>query len=236
MTFKYGEQTILDNLSFSIQRGEHIALVGPSGGGKTTICSLLPRFYDPSHGEITLNGQNIKDYTLTSLRKQIGIVQQDVFLFSGTLKENIAYGNLEATDEEIIWAVEQARLRAFVDTLPEGINTIVGERGTKLSGGQKQRVSIARMFLKNPPIIILDEATSALDVETENRIQAAFKRLSEGRTTLTIAHRLSTIRDVDRILFIENGRIVESGSHDDLIAQQGKYYRLQQAQYAQVMS
>lgn len=236
VTFKYGEQTILDNLSFSIQRGEHIALVGPSGGGKTTICSLLPRFYDPSHGKITLNGHNIKDYTLASLRKQIGIVQQDVFLFSGTLKENIAYGNLEATDEEIMWAVEQAQLKAFVDTLPEGINTIVGERGTKLSGGQKQRVSIARMFLKNPPIIILDEATSALDVETENRIQAAFKRLSEGRTTLTIAHRLSTIRDVDRILFIENGRIVESGSHDDLIAQQGKYYRLQQAQYAQVMS
>lgn len=235
VTFKYGDKVILDNLSFSIYQGEKIALVGPSGGGKTTICSLLPRFYDPYSGQVTINAQDIKDFTLESLRKQIGVVQQDVFLFSGTLKENIAYGNLEATDEEIMRAVEQAQLKTFIDSLPDGINTIVGERGTKLSGGQKQRVSIARMFLKNPPIIILDEATSALDVETENRIQAAFKELSVGRTTLTIAHRLSTIRDVDRILYIEDGRIVESGSHDELIQKQGKYYQLQQAQYEQVL-
>lgn len=235
VTFKYGDKVILDNLSFSIYQGEKIALVGPSGGGKTTICSLLPRFYDPYSGQVTINAQDIKDFTIESLRKQIGVVQQDVFLFSGTLKENIAYGNLEATDEEIMRAVEQAQLKTFIDTLPDGINTIVGERGTKLSGGQKQRVSIARMFLKNPPIIILDEATSALDVETENRIQAAFKELSVGRTTLTIAHRLSTIRDVDRILYIEDGRIVESGSHDELISKQGKYYQLQQAQYEQVL-
>ncbi|UTH14088.1 ABC transporter ATP-binding protein [Macrococcus equipercicus] len=235
VTFKYDDEVILDHLSFSVRRGEKIALVGPSGGGKTTICSLLPRFYDPYSGAVTINGRDTRDYTLESLRRQIGVVQQDVFLFSGTLRDNIAYGNLTATDEEIMRAVEQAQLKSFIDTLPQGIHTIVGERGTKLSGGQKQRVSIARMFLKNPPIIILDEATSALDVETENRIQAAFKQLSEGRTTLTIAHRLSTIRDVDRIFFIEDGRIVEEGSHEALLEKKGKYYALQQAQYEQVL-
>lgn len=235
VTFKYGDKVILDNLSFTIHRGEKIALVGPSGGGKTTICSMLPRFYDPAHGRITINNQDIKNITLESLRSKIGLVQQDVFLFSGTLRENIAYGNLDATDEEVNAAIDKAQLREFIDTLPEGMHTIVGERGTKLSGGQKQRVSIARMFLKNPEIIILDEATSALDVETENRIQSAFKHLSEGRTTLTIAHRLSTIRDVDRIFYIEDGQIVEMGSHDELIEKRGKYYRLQQAQYAQVL-
>ncbi|TDL95604.1 ABC transporter ATP-binding protein [Macrococcus brunensis] len=231
VTFKYGDKTILDDLSFTVNEGEKVALVGPSGGGKTTLCSLLPRFYDPINGRITINGDDIRDYTLESLRQQIGIVQQDVFLFSGTLRENVAYGDMTATEEEIMWAIDKAQLKSFVDGLPHGIDTIVGERGTKLSGGQKQRVSIARMFLKNPKVIILDEATSALDVETENRIQAAFKELSEGRTTLTIAHRLSTIRDADRILYIEDGRIAESGSHDELMARRGKYYQLQLAQH-----
>lgn len=235
VTFKYGDKTILDDLSFTINRGEKIALVGPSGGGKTTICSMLPRFYDPVDGRIAINNVDIKQMTLESLRSKIGLVQQDVFLFSGTLRDNIAYGNLEATDEEIMDAITKAQLKPFIDKLPEGIHTIVGERGTKLSGGQKQRVSIARMFLKNPEIIILDEATSALDVETENRIQSAFKQLSEGRTTLTIAHRLSTIRDVDRIFYIEDGHIAEMGSHEELINLKGRYYKLQQAQYAQVL-
>lgn len=235
VTFKYGDKKILDDLSFTIHQGEKIALVGPSGGGKTTICSMLPRFYDPVDGRITINQVDIKGMSLHSLRSKIGLVQQDVFLFGGTLRDNIAYGKLDATDGEIMAAVEKAQLKPLVESLPDGIHTIVGERGTKLSGGQKQRVSIARMFLKNPEIIILDEATSALDVETENRIQAAFKQLSEGRTTLTIAHRLSTIRDVDRIFYIEEGQIVEMGSHEELIAKKGRYYQLQQAQFAQVL-
>ncbi len=195
---------------------------------------MLPRFYDPASGEIRINGRNINGYTLSSLRQQIGIVQQDVFMFAATLRENIKYGNMEATDADIMEAVEHAQLKEFVDGLPHGLDTLVGERGTKLSGGQKQRVSIARMFLKNPPIIILDEATSALDVETENKIQAAFKKLSEGRTSLIIAHRLSTIRDVDRILYIENGTISESGSHDDLMARGGRYYQLYMSQFEQI--
>ncbi len=234
VTFKYGDKVVLDQLSFTVSQGEKIALVGPSGGGKTTICSMLPRFYDPASGEIRINGRNINRYTLSSLRQQIGIVQQDVFMFAATLRENIKYGNMEATDADIMEAVEHAQLKEFVDGLPHGLDTLVGERGTKLSGGQKQRVSIARMFLKNPPIIILDEATSALDVETENKIQAAFKKLSEGRTSLIIAHRLSTIRDVDRILYIENGTISESGSHDDLMARGGRYYQLYMSQFEQI--
>ncbi len=234
VTFKYGDKVVLDQLSFTVSQGEKIALVGPSGGGKTTICSMLPRFYDPASGEIRINGRNINGYTLSSLRQQIGIVQQDVFMFAATLRENIKYGNMEATDADIMEAVEHAQLKEFVDGLPHGLDTLVGERGTKLSGGQKQRVSIARMFLKNPPIIILDEATSALDVETENKIQAAFKKLSEGRTSLIIAHRLSTIRDVDRILYIENGTISESGSHDDLMARGGRYYQLYMSQFEQI--
>lgn len=234
VTFKYGDKIVLDQLSFTVSQGEKIALVGPSGGGKTTICSMLPRFYDPASGEIRINGRNINRYTLSSLRQQIGIVQQDVFMFAATLRENIKYGNMEATDADIMEAVEHAQLKEFVDGLPHGLDTLVGERGTKLSGGQKQRVSIARMFLKNPPIIILDEATSALDVETENKIQAAFKKLSEGRTSLIIAHRLSTIRDVDRILYIENGAISESGSHDDLMARGGRYYQLYMSQFEQI--
>ncbi len=234
VTFKYGDKIVLDQLSFTVSQGEKIALVGPSGGGKTTICSMLPRFYDPASGEIRINGRNISRYTLSSLRQQIGIVQQDVFMFAATLRENIKYGNMEATDADIMEAVEHAQLKEFVDGLPHGLDTLVGERGTKLSGGQKQRVSIARMFLKNPPIIILDEATSALDVETENKIQAAFKKLSEGRTSLIIAHRLSTIRDVDRILYIENGTISESGSHDDLMARGGRYYQLYMSQFEQI--
>ncbi len=234
VSFKYGEKLVLDQLSIKIEQGEKIALVGPSGGGKTTICSLLPRFYDPIEGAVKINNKNIKSYTLESLRKQIGVVQQDVFLFGGTLRDNIIYGNLNATEVEINEAVDQAQLRSFVDELPAGLDTVVGERGTKLSGGQKQRISIARMFLKNPPIIILDEATSALDVETENKIQSAFKNLSQGRTSLIIAHRLSTIRHVDRIVFIEQGQIKEMGSHDELMAQGGKYKDLYMSQFEQL--
>ncbi|WP_369964323.1 ABC transporter ATP-binding protein [Mammaliicoccus lentus] len=234
VSFKYGEKLVLDQLSIKIEQGEKIALVGPSGGGKTTICSLLPRFYDPIEGAVKINNKNIKSYTLESLRKQIGVVQQDVFLFGGTLRDNIIYGNLNATEVEINEAVDQAQLRLFVDELPAGLDTVVGERGTKLSGGQKQRISIARMFLKNPPIIILDEATSALDVETENKIQSAFKNLSQGRTSLIIAHRLSTIRHVDRIVFIEQGQIKEMGSHDELMAQGGKYKDLYMSQFEQL--
>lgn len=234
VSFKYSEKLILNQLSIKIEQGEKVALVGPSGGGKTTICSLLPRFYDPLQGKIKINNRDIKSYKLESLRKQIGVVQQDVFLFGGTLRDNIIYGNLNATEEEINYAVDQAQLRTFVDELPEGLDTVVGERGTKLSGGQKQRISIARMFLKNPPIIILDEATSALDVETENKIQSAFKNLSRGRTSLIIAHRLSTIRHVDRIVYIEQGQIQEMGSHDELMDKGGKYKDLYMSQFEQI--
>ncbi len=207
--------------------------MGPSGAGKTTLCSLLPRFYEVTNGEIAIDGVNIKDMKLASLRSQIGIVQQDVFLFSGTIRENIMYGKLDATEEEILEAAKQAQLESFIETQPEGIDTVIGERGVKLSGGQKQRLSIARMFLKNPPILILDEATSALDTETEVAIQKALTRLSEGRTTLVIAHRLATIKNADRIVVVTPDGIVEQGSHDELIEKDGSYKRLYEAQFGQ---
>ncbi|MFP5163249.1 ABC transporter ATP-binding protein [Staphylococcus equorum] len=234
VTFGYGETPILKKLNLDIQHGEKIALVGPSGSGKTTISSLLPRFYEVDDGDILINGQSIKSIQLASLRAEIGVVQQDVFLFSGTLRDNIVYGHLEA-DETAIWdAVRNAQLETFIEDLPFGLDTLVGERGTKLSGGQKQRISIARMFLKDPFIIILDEATSALDIETENKIQLAFKKLSENRTSLIIAHRLSTIKDVDRIIFIKDGEILEEGSHEVLMQQDGHYKQLYLSQFNEV--
>jgi ATP-binding cassette subfamily B protein len=224
---------IFDGLDLSIGAGETIAFVGPSGAGKTTICSLLPRFYEVASGAITIDGIDIRDMTLRSLRSNIGIVQQDVFLFAGTIRENIAYGKLEASEAEIHDAARRARLDDVIDNLADGLDTVIGERGVKLSGGQKQRLAIARIFLKNPPILILDEATSALDTETERAIQHSLAELSAGRTTLVIAHRLATIASADRILVVDEGRIVESGSHAELIARKnGRYRSLQAAQTA----
>ncbi len=222
---------IFDGLDLSVKAGETIAFVGPSGAGKTTICSLLPRFYEVTGGTIAIDGTDIRDMTLKSLRSNIGIVQQDVFLFAGTIRENIAYGRLEASEAEIVEAARRARLDDVIASLPDGFDTIIGERGVKLSGGQKQRLAIARIFLKNPPILILDEATSALDTETERAIQQSLAELSAGRTTLVIAHRLATIANADRILVVDEGRIVESGSHAELIARKnGRYRNLQAAQ------
>jgi ATP-binding cassette, subfamily B, bacterial len=226
------ERSILKGLDLTIRAGETIAFVGPSGAGKTTICSLLPRFYEVDGGAITIDGIDIRDMTLRSLRSQIGIVQQDVFLFAGTIRENIAYGRLEATESEILEAARRARLDEVIASLPAGLNTIIGERGVKLSGGQKQRLAIARIFLKNPPILILDEATSALDTETERAIQQALAELSEGRTTLVIAHRLATIVNADRIAVIDRGVIAEQGDHKELLAANGIYKRLSEAQFA----
>lgn len=231
VTFGYDPaKPILNNIDLSIRAGETVAFVGPSGAGKTTICSLLPRFYELDGGRITIDGIDIRDINLDSLRRHIGIVQQDVFLFSGTVKENIAYGNLNATDEEIWKAAERASLAEVIRSMPEGMDTVIGERGVKLSGGQKQRLSIARMFLKNPPILILDEATSALDTETEAAIQQALTELSQGRTTLVIAHRLTTIRNADRIMVVNEQGIAEEGMHQELIAAGGIYSRLHLAQ------
>src|SRR5699024_2425881 len=234
VTFGYGETPILNQLSLEIQQGEKIALVGPSGSGKTTISALLPRFYEVDDGDILINGQSIKTIQLASLRSEIGVVQQDVFLFSSTLREYILYGHLEADDTAVWNAIRNAQLETFVKDLPFGLDTIVGERVTKLSGCQKQRISIARMFLKVPSIIILDEATSALDIETENKIQMAFKKLSEHRTSLIIAHRLSTIKDVDRIIFIKDGQILEEGSHEALMQHEGPYKQLYLSQFTDV--
>ncbi|MFL5203513.1 MAG: ABC transporter ATP-binding protein [Microvirga sp.] len=225
-------RSILKGLDLTIRAGETIAFVGPSGAGKTTICSLLPRFYEVDGGAITIDGIDIRDMTLRSLRSQIGIVQQDVFLFAGTIRENIAYGRLEATEGEILEAARRARLGEVIASLPAGLDTIIGERGVKLSGGQKQRLAIARIFLKNPPILILDEATSALDTETERAIQQALAELSKGRTTLVIAHRLATIVNADRIAVIDRGVIVEQGDHKELLAANGIYKRLSEAQFA----
>jgi ATP-binding cassette subfamily B protein len=226
------ERSILKGLDLTIHAGETIAFVGPSGAGKTTICSLLPRFYEVDGGAITIDGIDIRDMALRSLRSQIGIVQQDVFLFAGTIRENIAYGRLEATESEILEAARRARLDEVIASLPAGLDTIIGERGVKLSGGQKQRLAIARIFLKNPPILILDEATSALDTETERAIQQALAELSKGRTTLVIAHRLATIVNADRIAVIDRGVIVEQGDHKELLAANGIYKRLSEAQFA----
>ena len=231
VTFRYNDdEPVLSDISFSIPAGRSIALVGPSGGGKTTICSLLPRFYELTGGKITIDGEDIKEFTLQSLRKNIGIVQQDVYLFCGTVRENIAYGKPDASDEEIIEAAKNANIHDFIMSLPDGYDTFVGERGTRLSGGQKQRISIARVFLKNPPILILDEATSALDNESERHIQKSLEELSKNRTTITIAHRLSTIRGADEIIVITENGIAERGSHDELMKIDGiyaKYYRMQ---------
>jgi ATP-binding cassette subfamily B protein len=226
------ERSILHGLDLTIRAGETIAFVGPSGAGKTTICSLLPRFYEVDSGAITVDGIDIRDMTLRSLRSQIGIVQQDVFLFAGTIRENIAYGRLEATEADIQEAAHRARLDEVIASLPAGFDTIIGERGVKLSGGQKQRLAIARIFLRNPPILILDEATSALDTETERAIQQALAELSKGRTTLVIAHRLATIVNADRIAVIDHGVIAEQGNHKELLAANGIYKRLSEAQFA----
>lgn len=231
VSFSYeDDEVVLDRVSFEIEAGKSVALVGPSGGGKTTICSLLPRFYDVSGGRISIGGQDIRNITLQSLRSSIGIVQQDVYLFGGTVRENIAYGKPEATMDEIIEAAKKANIHNFIMELPDGYDTFVGERGTRLSGGQKQRISIARVFLKNPPILILDEATSALDNESERHIQKSLEALSKNRTTVTIAHRLSTIKHADEILVIDEHTIKERGSHRELLKQNGiyaKYYKMQ---------
>jgi ATP-binding cassette, subfamily B, bacterial len=217
---------ILTGINLTIQAGETVAYVGPSGAGKTTLLALLPRFYEPSEGRITIDGLPLHKMRLNSLRRQIGLVSQDVFLFGGTLRENIAYGRLGSTEAELRDAAEKAQLAEMIAALPDGLDTVVGERGVMLSGGQKQRVAIARAFLKNPPILILDEATSALDSQTEREIQAALDALSLGRTTLVIAHRLGTIRNADRIVVMDQGRIVEAGTHADLVSQGGIYARL----------
>ena len=219
-------EPVLSHVSFSIPAGRSIALVGPSGGGKTTICSLLPRFYDVTHGRIAIDGQDIRKTTLKSLRSSIGLVQQEVYLFGGTIRENIAYGKPGATDEEIIAAARLAGADGFVRELKDGYDTYVGERGVKLSGGQKQRISIARVFLKNPPILLLDEATSALDNESEILVGQSLDKLAKGRTTLTIAHRLTTIKNADRILVLGKSGIEEEGRHEELLAKKGIYYRL----------
>ncbi len=232
VSFGYEKQDkILNEISLTIQPGETVAFVGPSGAGKTTLCSLLPRFYEVEAGEIMIDGHNIQDVKLNSLRSQIGIVQQDVFLFSGTIRENIAYGKLDASDEEIMSAAEKAQLTDFLKSQPNGLETVIGERGVKLSGGQKQRLAIARMFLKNPPILILDEATSALDTETEVAIQKSLMELSKGRTTLVIAHRLATIKNADRIMVVTKEGIAEEGSHHELLESEGIYSRLHYAQF-----
>ncbi|MGB3160181.1 MAG: ABC transporter ATP-binding protein [Carnobacterium sp.] len=222
---------VLDHINLSVTAGETIAFVGPSGAGKTTICNLLPRFYEINEGDILIDGINIQDVTMESLRKQIGIVQQDVFLFPGSLRENILYGKLDASEDEVNEAVRLAHLEQVVLEMPEGLDTIIGERGVKLSGGQKQRVSIARMFLKNPAILILDEATSALDTETEQAIQDSLNSLSVGRTTLVIAHRLATIKHATRIIVVNETGIAEEGSHQELMALNGSYRRLYEAQF-----
>ena len=231
VSFHYdASNAVLDDVSFHLEPGKTLALVGPSGGGKTTICHLIPRFYFLEEGHIYIDNIDINDYTLRSLRDKIGIVQQDVFLFGGTIKDNILYGRPDATDEEILEAAKKANILDFINTLPKGWDTEIGERGVRLSGGQKQRLSIARLFLKNPPILILDEATSALDNTTEMLIQKSLQELAKGRTCLIVAHRLSTIKNADEIAVISKGKIMEMGTHDDLLKLKGIYadlYRLQ---------
>ncbi|SMP36166.1 ATP-binding cassette, subfamily B [Laceyella tengchongensis] len=232
VSFGYeADAPVLKSINLTIRAGETVAFVGASGAGKTTLCSLLPRFYEVDQGRITIDGMDIRQITLASLRRQIGIVQQDVFLFAGTIRENILYGQLHASEEEVWEAARRAQLDEWIRSLPEGMDTVIGERGVKLSGGQKQRLSIARIFLKNPPILILDEATSALDTETEAAIQKSLSELSAGRTTLVIAHRLATIKHADRIVVMTPNGIAEEGRYEELMARQGHYHRLHQAQF-----
>jgi ATP-binding cassette subfamily B protein len=226
VTFGYDENSVLSDINLKVEKGSSVALVGPSGGGKTTMCSLIPRFYELNSGDILIDGKSIKDITLKSLRENIGIVQQDVYLFSGSVMENISYGKPGASFEEIKKAAEMAGAAEFIEKLPQGYDTYVGERGVKLSGGQKQRISIARVFLKNPPILILDEATSALDNESEKIVQESLERLAKGRTTFTIAHRLTTVQNAAEILVLTADGIVERGTHSELLEKKGIYYNL----------
>ena len=228
VTFSYNDEgrDVLEKVSFTVKEGENVAVVGPSGGGKTTMCSLLSRFYDVSGGEILIDGKNIKDMKLSSLRNIIGTVQQEVYMFSGTVRENIIYGKPDATDEEMIQAAKLAGAHDFISKLSDGYDTFIGERGTMLSGGQKQRISIARVFLKNPPVLVLDEATSALDNESEEIIKKSLESLSKGRTTFTVAHRLTTVKNADRIFVLTEKGIEEEGSHEELISRGGIYARL----------
>ena len=231
VSFSYDDGTpVLDDVSLTIHPGEFFALVGPSGGGKTTLCSLLPRFYGVSSGRVMVDGINVADVTQESLRRNIGIIQQDVFMFAGTVRENIRYGRPDATDEEVVEAAVRAEIHSEIMEMPDGYDTYIGERGAMLSGGQKQRISIARVFLKNPPVLIMDEATSALDSVTEQRIQKSLEELSRGRTSIVIAHRLSTIRNADCIAVIEGSHIVEQGTRDELMAKNGAYAALERAQ------
>ena len=228
VSFQYDQesQTVLSHINLTVQAGSNIAIVGPSGSGKTTLCSLIPRFYDVTEGCIKIDGTDIKKVTQHSLRSNIGVVAQDVYMFSGTVRENIAYGNPGASFEQIVEAAKLAGADEFIKSLPDGYNTYVGEHGTKLSGGQKQRISIARVFLKNPPILIFDEATSALDNESERIVQQSLDLLAKGRTTFIIAHRLSTIRNADLILVLTEKGIEEIGTHTELLAKKGVYYKL----------
>ena len=235
VTFSYDHSSkVINNINLNIKAGEIIAFVGPTGAGKTTICNLIPRFYDVQKGAIYIDGIDIKNITLESLRRNIGIVQQDVFIFSENVHDNIAYGRIDATEEEIIAAAKASEAHEFITSLPDGYDTNIGERGVKLSGGQKQRISIARIFLKNPPILILDEATSSLDNETEKKIQRALNSLSKNRTTLIIAHRLATVQKADRIVVLTENGIVEQGKHEDLLSKKGVYYDLYQAQFTDI--
>ena len=236
VSFSYNNEgkKVLKDIDIDIEPGKTVALVGPSGAGKTTLCHLIPRFYDIDKGVILIDGIDIRDVKLASLRKNIGIVQQDVFLFTGTIKENIAYGDPTKSHEEIVEAAKKARIHDFIMSLPEGYESYIGEKGVKLSGGQKQRLSIARLFLKNPPILILDEATSALDNQTEILIQKSLEELARGRTTLVIAHRLSTIKNADEIIVLTNNGIEERGSHEELMAANGIYKGLYESQFRKV--
>lgn len=233
VSFAYGDdgRKVLSDINLEIKHGQTVAFVGPSGSGKTTLCHLIPRFYEINGGEITIDNLDIRDFTFESLRKNIGIVQQEVFLFTGSIRDNIAYGDFNASEEDVIQAAKLANIHEFIKTLPEGYDTYIGERGVKLSGGQKQRVSIARLFLKKPPILILDEATSALDTATELAIQEALERLSRDKTTLIVAHRLSTIKNADCIVVLTDRGVVQKGSHDELIEQEGLYKTLYESQF-----